>query len=104
MKNTNIINFPKPQAVRQKIKDQKNVVKNKNVVTKIVFWPWLGLVLVWPILKWIISTYVFFLGIKVFYYWSDPGFIHVLNFLFYFVVFVFLIYLVSAFEIKNNRL
>lgn len=33
---------------------------------------WVATVLVWPVLKWAVSIYVFFLFVRMFYYWNTP--------------------------------
>ncbi|WP_020405838.1 KleE stable inheritance protein [Hahella ganghwensis] len=64
-------------------------------------WVWVALVLVWPVLKWIISIDVFFQGIRAIYHWNTPGINAGWTFLLHFAILTALTYIVSIHKPKG---
>ncbi|EIJ6557039.1 KleE stable inheritance protein [Vibrio fluvialis] len=115
MSKSNIIKFPKagptnsgPPDPQPKVhtnqeprKPQSNPTKGGGVLAAILRWVWVAVVLVWPLLKWIISIEVFFQGIRAVYYWNDPTIHAGWTFLAHFTVLTALTYFVSVFKPKG---
>lgn len=68
---SNIIKFVRPGAAAP---PTKAVVEPKtakaHMLTKAV---WLVLVMVWPVLRWVLSIEVFFQFLRAWWYWDVPG-------------------------------
>ena len=62
---------------------------------------WVVVVLVWPLLKWIVSIDVFFQFIRMVYHWNTPGVLAGWTFLAHFAVLVALTYFVSIYKPKG---
>ena len=62
---------------------------------------WVVLVLVWPILKWIVSIDCVFQLIRMFYHWDTPGVHAGVTFLLHFAVLTMLTYFVSVYRPKG---
>ncbi|MDF7677069.1 KleE stable inheritance protein [Neisseriaceae bacterium ESL0693] len=58
-------------------------------------------VLIWPILKWIVSIEVFFQFIRMIYHWNTPDIYAGWVFLLHFSILIFLTYFVSTYEPKG---
>lgn len=67
----------------------------------LVRWVWIAVVLVWPLLKWVISVSAFFQGLRAIYYWNDPTVLAGWSFLAHFAVLTVLTYFVSVFKPKG---
>ncbi|ADP99954.1 MULTISPECIES: KleE stable inheritance protein [Pseudomonadota] len=92
---------PKAQAKQQPSKPQSNPKKGGGFLAAILRWVWIGVVLVWPLLKWVISIDVFFQGVRAVYYWDDPTVHAGWTFLAHFAVLTVLTYFVSVFKPKG---
>lgn len=115
MSKSNIIKFPKAgptdsgppepqskaQVKQQPSKSQSNPKKGGGFLAAILRWVWIGVVLVWPLLKWVISIDVFFQGVRAVYYWGDPAVNAGWTFLAHFAVLTVLTYFVSVFKPKG---
>lgn len=62
---------------------------------------WVVVVLVWPLLKWIVSLDVIFRLIRMIYHWNTPGVFAGWTFLAHFAVLVALTYFVSIYKPKG---
>ncbi|AFJ03874.1 KleE protein (plasmid) [Methylophaga frappieri] len=92
---------PKAQASQQPRKPQSDPTKGGGVLAAILRWVWIAVVLVWPLLKWVISIDVFFQGIRAVYYWNDPAVHAGWTFLAHFAVLTLLTYFVSVYKPKG---
>lgn len=112
MSKSNIIKFPKRGHIgsmpppkehdgKQPVKPQSKPKKDGGVLAAIVRWIWVAVVLVWPVLKWIVSIEVFFQVVRTFYYWNNPEVHAGWTFLAHFSVLLILIYFVSVFKPKG---
>lgn len=62
---------------------------------------WVVTVLVWPILKWIVSMDCVFQLVRMIYYWDTPGAYAGFMFLLHFAVLTMLTYFVSIYRPKG---
>lgn len=62
---------------------------------------WVVTTLFWPFIKWPLSVYTFYLGLRVIYYWDDPSSSAGWIFAGAFLVLTALTYFVSAYEPKD---
>lgn len=106
---TNIIKFPSTsQANAPEIQEpQKNDTPNAgkatgvSVFSRVVKVVWVATVLVWPLLKWIVSIDVFFQAIRMMYHWNTPGVFAGWVFLGHFAALVALTYFVTIYKPKG---
>ncbi|EGQ9696242.1 protein kleE [Vibrio parahaemolyticus] len=109
---SNIVKFPKvgptgsnspPDKSLKQTSDTKpqKPVKSVRFFAAIVRWVWVATVLVWPVLKWIVSINVFFQAIRALYYWGNPEVNAGWTFLAHFVVLTLLTYFVSIYKPKD---
>lgn len=102
-----IIKFPKGEPVDSipsaviPVKSKPIGAKGKGLFAALVRWVWVVLVLIWPVLKWIVSIEVFFQAIQMFYYWNTPGVYAGWTFLLHFAVLTALTYFVSIYKPKG---
>ncbi|WP_417519342.1 KleE stable inheritance protein [Marinobacter sp.] len=89
---------PKAQTNQQTHKLKSDLTKGGRVLAAIQLWVWIVVVLVWPLLKWVISIDVFFQGIRTVYYWNDPAVHAGWTFLTHFAVLTLLTYFVSVYK------
>jgi hypothetical protein len=100
-----IIKFPKQPDTTEKLdpvlkSTQLNKVKSSfgSSIIKII---WAFSVLVWPILKWIISIDCAFQFIRMLYFWNAAGHYASAIFLLHFFVLTFLTYFVTIYKPKG---
>lgn len=62
---------------------------------------WAVTVLVWPVLRWVLSFEVLFQMVRMFYYWNTPGVYAGWTFLLHFAVLTAITYFVSAYTPKG---
>lgn len=100
---TNIINFPR--RIKPDIGDAPKVAPatpdTAGIGAAVVKGLWVVTVLVWPILKWVVSIDCFFQLIRMIYHWDTPGVHAGLTFLAHFAVLTALTYFVSVFKPKG---
>lgn len=75
--------------------------KGGGFVAAVVRWVWIAVVLVWPVLKWVVSIEVFFQGVRMVYYWNTPGMYAGWTFLLHFAALTALTYFVSIYKPKG---
>lgn len=102
---TNIIKFPRQADAAVEVEPKASVpmpkVMGPGVGATVVKGVWVFTVLVWPILKWIISIDCFFQLIRMIYHWETPGVYAGWTFLFHFAVLTALTYFVSVYKPKG---
>lgn len=64
---------------------------------------YIGLLVIvcFPVLKWLLSVDVFFLGVRAIYYWNDPLSNAGWLFIYHFLVLVMLIFFVTYYKAKK---
>ena len=106
---TNIIKFPQKNT---QPKDSDSVTvnpakncdsKKKSVLAGSLYFVWVVVVLIWPILKWILSLDVFFQMLRMIYHWNTPGIYAGWTFLLHFSALTALTYFVSFFRPKGAK-
>lgn len=104
---TNIIKFPRgdappvaPAPVPVKPANGFNT-KGKALLAGLVRVVWVATVLVWPVLKWVVSIEVFFQFVRMIYHWDTPGVYAGWTFLVHFAVLTALTYFVSLYKPKG---
>lgn len=75
--------------------------KGKAFLAGVLRFVWIVVVLVWPVLKWLVSIEVFFQFIRMIYHWNTPGVYAGWTFLLHFAVLTALTYFVSIFKPKG---
>ena len=106
---TNIIKFPRgaqpadPVAEELPPKAAPAAVKGRGagVFARVVKVVWVATVLVWPLLKWLVSIDVFIQAIRMMYHWNTPGTYAGWTFLLHFAVLTALTYFVSIYKPKG---
>lgn len=102
---TNIYNFPGKDAAKAVPMPDKAsggfYAKGKSLPAALVRFVWVVTVLVWPVLKWVLSIEVFFQLLRAFYYWDDPGSYAGWTFLMHFAALTAVTYFVSFFKPKG---
>lgn len=103
---TNIYKFPtKTDAAQQEVVPDRaqhaQAKPRRNLFAPVLRFVWVVTVLVWPILKWVVSITVFFQFIRMVYHWNTPGVYAGWTFLAYFAALVALTYFVSLFKPKG---
>lgn len=68
---------------------------------KLLSFVWVLMVLVWPVLKWVISLDCVYQLVRAIYYWDTPGVYAGWTFMAHFAVFVVLTYFVSVYKPKS---
>ncbi|MCL7423227.1 MAG: protein kleE [Methylobacter sp.] len=106
---TNIIKFPQKNTQPKDsdpatVKPAKNCdSKKKSVLDRSLHFVWVVVVLIWPILKWMLSLDVFFQMLRMVYHWNTPGIYAGWTFLLHFSALTALTYFVSFFRPKGAR-
>ena len=72
--------------------------KGKRLSTFLLRFIWVVTVLVWPVLKWILSIEVFYRLIRMWYHWNTPDVYVGWTFLSHFLVLTALTYYVSIYK------
>ena len=75
--------------------------KGKAFLAGVLRFVWIAVVLVWPVLKWLVSIEVFFQFIRMIYHWNTPGVYAGWTFLLHFAVLTALTYFVSIYKPKG---
>jgi hypothetical protein len=100
---TNIINFPR--RAKPDIVDAPKVAPptpdTAGIGAAVVKGLWVVTVLIWPILKWVVSIDCFFQLIRMIYHWDTPGVHAGFTFLAHFAALTALTYFVSVFKPKG---
>lgn len=98
-----IIRFPKEEDAKLDImKPVTSINDSVNGITSgIVRFIWVMTVLIWPMLKWILSIEVFFQLVRMFYYWNTPGMYAGWTFTLHFSLLTALTYFVSIYKPKG---
>lgn len=102
---TNIINFPR--QAKPSIEDAPKAATpvptpvKAGIGAAVVNAVWVVMVLVWPVLKWIVSIDCVFQLIRMFYHWDTPGVHAGFTFLVHFAVLTILTYFVSVYRPKG---
>lgn len=100
---TNIIKWPKGNDVANDLPPPKAALrpvdnaKARAIVLGAVRGVWLIIVLVWPLLRWLVSLDVLFQLIRMVYHWNTPGVYAGWTFLLHFAVLTALTYFVSVY-------
>lgn len=100
---SNIVKFPKatkPPALDPVELAVPNAVDH-CLLAGLVKFLWVVTVLVWPILKWILSIEVFFQFARMLYYWNTPGVFAGWTFMLHFSVLTAITYFVSIYQPKG---
>ena len=106
---SNIIKFPKeieqPAAPAPVEPAAAPAAPNKapgaGLMAGLVKFVWVATVLVWPILKWVLSIATFFQFVRMLYHWNTPGVYAGWSFLVYFAVLTAITYFVSIYKPKG---
>ena len=103
---SNIVKFPKatkPPAIEpvEPVEPAAPKAVDQGLLAGMVKFLWVTTVLVWPILKWILSIEVFFQFARMLYYWNTPGVIAGWTFLLHFAVLTAITYFVSIYKPKG---
>nr|BCU00955.1 KleE protein [uncultured bacterium] len=107
---TNIIKFPRgdapkampaPVPVNSARSTNGFNARGKALLAGLVRFVWVATVLVWPVLKWIVSIEVFFQFVRMIYHWDTPGVYAGWTFLVHFSVLTALTYFVSLYKPKG---
>ena len=72
-----------------------------GLLAGLVKFVWVATVLVWPILKWVLSIATFFQFVRMLYHWNTPGVYAGWSFLAYFAVLTAITYFVSIYKPKG---
>lgn len=75
--------------------------KGKAVLTGVWRAVWIVFVLIWPVLKWVVSIEVFFQLLRMMYHWNTPGVHAGWTFLLHFGGLTALTYLVAFYKPKG---
>lgn len=107
--SNNVIKFPKLGKLRppEVIKPPKAVntltpAPGRGVLAAIVKGVWVATVLVWPILKWVVSLDVVFQMMRMAYHWHTPGIHAGWTFAMHFALLTALTYFVSIYKPKGT--
>lgn len=106
---SNIIKFPrneqfKPPSpapvvlVNQDKLDKASNQKGKTFVSRMLSFFWIAVVLIWPVLKWLVSIEVFFQFIRMLYHWNTSDVYAGWTFLLHFAMLTALTYFVSIYK------
>ena len=103
---SNIVKFPratKSPPIEPVVSVEPAVPKKvaQGLLAGLVKCLWVATVLVWPILKWILSIEVFFQFARMLYYWNTPGVPAGWTFLLHFSVLTAITYFVSIYKPKG---
>jgi len=102
---TNIIKFPGPVKTDGEVK-QPDVARTPNATeygacAAVIKGIWVLTVLMWPLLKWVISIDCFFQLVRMMYHWNTPGEHAGFTFLMHFSVLIAVTYYVSIYKPKG---
>ena len=103
---TNIIKFPRQIEAVAEIKQPAvatlpKTTAGSSVGAAVIKGIWVLTVLVWPILKWVVSIDCVFQFARMLYHWNTPGIHAGFTFLMHFAVLTALTYFVSIYKPKG---
>lgn len=109
---SNIIKFPRNEefkpvspvpvaTVNQDKLDKASDTKRNAFVSGILKFVWIAVVLVWPVLKWLVSIEVLFQFIHMLYHWNTSDVYAGWTFLLHFAMLTALTYFVSIYKPKG---
>lgn len=102
---TNIIKFPAVSQPTDEVHKQATSLSFRARIVglgaRIIKVIWVAIVLVWPLLKWIVSIDVSIQAVRMMYYWNTPGMYAAWTFLLHFAVLTGLTYFVSLYKPKG---
>ena len=106
---SNIVKFPRvrklPSNKEEKIAAPPTAPALKSrgpgLINGLVKFLWVTTVLVWPILKWVLSIITFFQFVRMLYHWDTPNVYAGWSFLLYFTVLTAITYFVSVYKPKG---
>ncbi len=102
---TNIIQFPRTNKasipIEQEVAAPVSKPETPDMGAALVKGIWVFTVLVWPLLKWIISIDCFFQLVRMMYYWNTPRMHAGWTFIVHFAVLTALTYFVSVYKIRR---
>ena len=105
-----IIKFPRsldspvPRASRPWISPKYlEGIRGKAIFSGLVEGIWVAIVLVWPVLKWVLSIDVFFQLFRMIYQWGRPDVHAVWTFFLHFAALTALTYFVSLYQPKGKK-
>jgi hypothetical protein len=95
-------NFPAPVSEAQPDNSAKDDgPKRKPFFAGLLRFVWVVTVLVWPVLKWVLSIEVFFQFVRMLYHWNTPGVYAGWTFALHFAVLTMITYFVSVHKPKG---
>lgn len=77
--------------------------KLRKIFEQVVFVVWFVMVLIWPLLKWVLSIYVFIVFVRMIVLWGEPGAYAVWTFIWHFSVLAAVTYFVSVYKPKKEK-
>ena len=102
---TNIIQFPRSDSGAHDLAPLKlqarpidDVAGGGGILSNLVKVVWVAIVLVWPVMKWVLSFDVLFQFLRMLYHWSTPGVYATWTFFLHFSVLVLLTCFVSLYK------
>ncbi|MDK3025140.1 KleE stable inheritance protein [Cupriavidus taiwanensis] len=106
---SNIIKFPKeieqpaaPELVKPAVAPAGPAkAPGAGLLAGLVKFVWVATVLVWPVLKWVLSIITFFQFVRMLYHWNTPGVYAGWSFLAYFAALTAITYFVSIYKPKG---
>lgn len=102
---TNIIKFPRQAKTVAEVKPHATVptprAAQPGIGATAIKGVWVFTVLVWPIMKWIVSIDCVFQLVRLMYYWNTPGVYAGWTFFCHFSVLTALTYFVSFYKPKG---
>ncbi|MGK9145818.1 protein kleE [Xanthomonas euvesicatoria] len=107
---SNIVKFPKegkppaPEPVQPAAPGATTAAfkaEGRGLVAGVVKFVWVTTVLVWPVLKWVLSIITFFQFVRMLYHWNTPGVYASWSFLAYFAALTASTYFVSIYKPKG---
>ncbi|MFN7836030.1 MAG: KleE stable inheritance protein [Burkholderiaceae bacterium] len=101
---TNVIKFPgQDQSTQEAMNDAVALVQKPGgagVTTAVLKGVWVVTVLIWPILKWVVSLDCVYHLVRMIYHWNTPGVYEGWTFTLHFAALTALIYFVSVYKPK----
>ncbi len=105
---SNVIKFPKASRPPHESTEAAEAVAAPKIKGRwrllwggLVRFIWVVTVLVWPVLKWVLSISTFFQLIRMIYHWNTPGVHAGWSFLAYFAALTAITYFVSVYKPKG---
>ena len=104
---TNIIQFPTSDSSAHDLAPLKLQARpidgpgGGRILSSLVKVVWVATVLVWPVMKWVLSFDVLFQFFRMLYHWSTPGLYATSTFVLHFSVLVVLTCFVSLYKARG---